>query len=119
MEKILVVDDEPEVRTLLRVAFRASYQVIEAANGQQGLQMMAEHAPALIITDMAMPVMNGLEMVKSLRMADHHVKILAYSGSLRGGESRSIMLAAGVDDCLTKPAPINVLREAVAALLAS
>jgi Response regulator containing CheY-like receiver, AAA-type ATPase, and DNA-binding domains len=64
----LIIDDEVQIRRLLRVAFEAeNYQVHEAENGQQGLVEVANYKPAVILLDLGLPDMDGLEVLKRLR----------------------------------------------------
>lgn len=68
MARILVVDDEPDARFLLRYEFeRAGHDVIEAADGRTALTAIAKSRPALVVTDMMMPVMSGVELIHRLR----------------------------------------------------
>ena len=64
MATILIIDDEEAVRALLRFALEAAgYEVTEAANGRQGLERYRQRPTDLVITDMLMPELNGLEML--------------------------------------------------------
>ena len=63
MKKILIVDDEPHVSAILRRSLeRANYQIVTAMNGQQALDQIAREMPDLLITDVQMPKMNGIEL---------------------------------------------------------
>lgn len=67
MARILIVDDEPDVRFLLKVVFEgAGHEVIEAANGEAALVCMAQQ-PAIVVTDLMMPVMDGNELIRRIR----------------------------------------------------
>lgn len=84
MVKILVVDDEPDARFLLRYEFeRAGHEVTEAVDGRTALAKVAASRPALVVTDMMMPVMSGTELIRRLRAdpdtAD--IPILCISGN--------------------------------------
>lgn len=83
MPKILVVDDEPDQRFLLRRIFeRAGHEVTEACDGAAALRAVRESLPDLVVTDMMMPVMGGVELVRRLHddPATSHIPILAASG---------------------------------------
>lgn len=68
MAMILTVDDSPSIRQMIKVALEpAGHTVIEAGNGAQGLALAQSSRPNLVITDLNMPVMNGLELIKALR----------------------------------------------------
>jgi CheY-like chemotaxis protein len=82
---ILVVDDDQAVRWLLRAMLeRWGHSVVEAANGAEGLQCYQAEPTDLVITDIQMPVMDGLQMIKELRSAFPAVKIIAISGEKHG-----------------------------------
>jgi CheY-like chemotaxis protein len=98
MAKILVVDDEPDQRFLLRrILERAGHEVTDVSDGAAALKAIAERRPDLVVTDIMMPVMNGVELIRHLRsepaMAD--IPILAASGDTR--------LAGAADAILPKP----------------
>ncbi len=79
--RILVVDDDNAIRRLLRVVLeRRGHSVVEAANGAEGLRCYRAAPTDLVITDIQMPVMDGLQMIKELRGAFPTAKIIAMSG---------------------------------------
>jgi CheY-like chemotaxis protein len=81
--KILVVDDEPDMRFLLRFAFeKAGHEVAEAGDGIAALRSVKASRPALVVTDMMMPVMDGAELIKRLRAepGTADIPILCVSG---------------------------------------
>jgi two-component system, OmpR family, KDP operon response regulator KdpE len=98
----LIIDDEVQIRRLLRVALEnENYQVREADNGQQGLVEIANCKPAVILLDLGLPDMDGLEVLKRLReWSEAPVLIL----SVRDDEQGKVAaLDAGADDYITKP----------------
>ena len=98
MSRILVVDDEPDQRFLLRRLFeRAGHEVSDAADGAAALQAVRAQAPDLVVTDVMMPVMDGVELIRCLRgdPATAHIPILAASGDAH--------LAGGADTIVPKP----------------
>lgn len=98
----LIVDDEVQIRRLLRVALEAeNYQVHEAENGNDGLIEVANRKPAIVLLDLGLPDMNGLEVLKRLReWSEVPVLIL----SVRDDEEGKITaLDAGAEDYVTKP----------------
>ena len=98
MSKILVVDDEPAHRFLLRRIFeRAGHEVTDVSDGAAALRAVAESPPDLVVTDMMMPVMDGMELIRCLRgdPATAHILILAASGDTH--------LAGAADAILPKP----------------
>jgi two-component system KDP operon response regulator KdpE len=100
--KILVIDDEPEIRRLLEVGLKAhGFEYLEASNGQEGLAQAAMARPDLIILDMGLPDMDGLEVIMKLREWSDVPTIIL---SVREQEFIKIeALDHGADDYLTKP----------------
>jgi signal transduction histidine kinase/DNA-binding NarL/FixJ family response regulator len=102
---ILVVDDRWENRSVIRNLIEPlGFTLIEAENGQEGLEKAQEHSPDLIITDLSMPVMDGFEMLKQLRAnpdLQHH-KVIVSSASVAQLD-RQMSLDAGGDEFLPKP----------------
>ena len=98
----LVIDDEVQIRRLLRVALEGeNYQVQEAETGQQGLVEIANRKPAVILLDLGLPDMEGLEVLKRLReWSEAPVLVL----SVRDDEAGKVAaLDAGAEDYVTKP----------------
>jgi two-component system KDP operon response regulator KdpE len=99
---VLLVEDEPQMRRFLRVALEGSgYSYLEAATGQEGLALAAQHRPEAILLDLGLPDMDGLELVTRLREWSRTPVIVI---SARGQENDKVAaLDAGADDYLTKP----------------
>jgi two-component system KDP operon response regulator KdpE len=98
----LIIDDEVQIRRLLRVALEAQdYQVHEAETGQQGLVEIANRKPSVILLDLGLPDMDGLELLKRLReWSEAPVLVL----SVRDDEAGKVAaLDAGAEDYVTKP----------------
>lgn len=110
----LVIDDELEIRRFLRVSLSANgYDVHETASGNEGLTMAATLRPDVIILDIGLPDINGLEVLIRLREWSH-VPIIALSA--RHGETDKIsMLDAGANDYLTKPFSVGELMARIRA----
>ena len=98
----LIVDDEVQIRRLLRVALEAeNYQVREAENGRQGLVEIANYKPAIVLLDLGLPDMDGLELLKRLREWSEAPVIVL---TVRDDENEKVTaLDAGADDYVTKP----------------
>lgn len=110
-EKLLIVDDTELNRDLLRTVLEFhGYEVIEAADGAQGIEAACEHHPALILLDIQMPVMNGFATIAALRNepALDGVKIIALTSFAMQGDREKI-LEAGFDDYVAKPVEIRLL----------
>src|SRR5437879_8250076 len=101
-ERILVVDDEPQLTRVLRRSLTTKgYDVRVAGDGEFALQTFRDWPPALVITDLAMPNMSGLELCRRLRkVSDVPIIVL----SVRGEEADNVeALHAGADDYVTTP----------------
>jgi two-component system KDP operon response regulator KdpE len=98
----LVIDDEVQIRRLLRVALETeNYQVHEAENGQQGLIEIANRKPAVILLDLGLPDLDGLEVLKRLReWSEAPVIVLTVRDDV---QEKVAALDAGADDYVTKP----------------
>ena len=113
---ILVVDDEPQITRVLKTTLSSQgYGVRTAADGEEALQEMRSWAPDVIITDLRMPRMDGLELCRRVR-ADSRIPIIVLS--VKGEETIKVeALDAGADDYITKPFSINELLARVRAAL--
>ena len=98
----LIIDDEVQIRRLLRVALEAeNYQVREAENGQQGLIEIANHKPAVVLLDLGLPDLEGLEVLKRLReWSEAPVIVLTVRDDV---QEKVAALDTGADDYVTKP----------------
>jgi two-component system, OmpR family, KDP operon response regulator KdpE len=100
--KILVVDDEPPIRKLLRMGLTTQgYDVLEASNGKLALELLARK-PALVILDLGLPDIDGLDLLQRIRHRQEHLPIIVLSS--RGDEAGKVAaLDLGADDYVTKP----------------
>jgi len=112
---ILVIDDQESIRTLLRVALEEDgHEVLEASNGLLGLERYRERAADLIIIDILMPEMNGLELMVELTRSFLNVKVIAMSGVLeRRKEGLRAAKLLGARQTFQKPFEIRALLDAV------
>lgn len=102
--RILVVDDSADLRGYMREILMPHYAVSTANDGAQALAMVRDSAPDLILSDVMMPNMNGMELVRALRADPQTVGVPVILLSARAGEEATIEgLEAGSDDYLTKP----------------
>jgi two-component system response regulator MprA len=114
---ILVVDDEPAVRDALDRALRAEgYRVSTAGDGRAALDRMAEDRPDVVVLDVLMPVMDGLEACRALRAAGDRTPILVLTARDSVAD-RVEGLDAGADDYLVKPFALDELLARIRALL--
>lgn len=80
-KKILIVDDEPDFVNLLKVRLESDdYQVVTAANGKEGLERMKSEKPDVVLLDIMMPKLNGLDVLKKMRARDKSLPIFMLSG---------------------------------------
>jgi len=100
--RILVVDDEPQITRVLRTSLSShAYDVRVANDGETALEIMKDWTPDLVITDLSMPNMDGLELTRRLRTT---TKVPIVVLSVRGEERTKVQaLDAGADDYVTKP----------------
>ncbi|MFO7248109.1 MAG: response regulator transcription factor [Bacillota bacterium] len=117
MEKILVVDDEVPIVTLLQFNLEAAgYVVVTALDGQYGYELVKKERPDLIILDLMLPGMDGMEFCKRLRQENDHTPILMLTA--RDDELDKVLgLELGADDYLTKPFSPRELVARVKAIL--
>ena len=114
MATILVIDDQEPVRSLLRAVLEGdSHQVLEAPNGRVGLELFQERPADLIITDIVMPEMNGLEMMWELSRRFLNVKIIAISGCPSDESGLKAAKLLGACQTFRKPLDVKELLRAV------
>ncbi|MFA5088889.1 MAG: response regulator [Candidatus Omnitrophota bacterium] len=103
-EKILTIDDDPDVLDVLELTLSEHYDVFQARNGKEGLALVPLKNPDLIICDNMMPIMNGRDFCKTLKkdILLRHIPIIMLTGK---GEAKDVVggIEAGADDYLVKP----------------
>ncbi|MBF0462225.1 MAG: response regulator [Magnetococcales bacterium] len=113
MAHILVVDDDSAIRMfLMEVLTHAGHFVTEAESGHIALQELATHSIDLIITDIFMPTMDGIDFLVAVLRTDPHKKIIAVSGGHTAIDHRSALELArsfGAMDSMEKPVPVHRL----------
>lgn len=115
--KILIVEDENPIRFLLRENLEyEGYEVIEAATGVEGLEMAERSGPDLILLDLMLPNMSGMEVCKRLRSTGNTVPVIMLTSRSQQMD-KVIGLKAGADDYITKPFDILELTARIEALL--
>jgi two-component system KDP operon response regulator KdpE len=114
--KILVVDDDPQIRRVMKATLVGQhYEVVEARTGEDALEMTPQESPNLVLLDMNMPGMGGLETCKALRAtSDIPVIILSVRNTER---DKVAALDAGADDYVTKPFSIEELLARIRAAM--
>lgn len=114
---ILIVEDNAELKKLLKTILSASYTIIEASNGKEGIEKAIELIPDMIISDVMMPVMDGIEMVKSLKGNKDtcHIPIILLT-SKSSLDDRIEGIEQGIDDYITKPFSSSYLKARIVSL---
>ena len=107
---VLIIDDNPDIRTYVRLSLEKEYNIQEATNGQEGLQLAVKQMPDIIICDVMMPVMDGMECCRKLKseLQTSHIPVImltAYSQE----EQKIQGYACGADSYLDKPFNANLL----------
>ncbi|MEW6736250.1 MAG: response regulator [Acidobacteriota bacterium] len=116
--KILVVEDEPATRLVLQSALESNYDMIFAANGQEGLDMIISQRPDLIISDFMMPIMDGLEMLDRMRSAADVARTpFLFLTAKSQVEDKIEGLEHGADEYLSKPFSVRELQLRVSKLI--
>jgi YesN/AraC family two-component response regulator len=116
MKRILIVDDNLMMRKLIRNIFiNEEYEIVEAENGSEGLEMAKKYNIDLVITDIIMPVMEGLELIMHLKRDFPGIKIIAISG----GKPYYLYMAKklGIEKIFTKPLNLHQFLSVVKKLI--
>lgn len=117
-KKVLIVDDQYGIRVLLKeVLEKDGHEVFQAPNGQTALGIVREHKPDLVLLDMKIPGMDGLEILRHIRLTEPNLKVIMMTAY---GELDLIKEAMALDALthFTKPFDIDELRKTVNAELA-
>ena len=115
---VLVVEDNAELRNFLSDILSGTYKIFEATNGQEGLERALQYVPDFIISDVMMPVMDGLDMVKAIKAHRDvcHIPIILLSAK-SSLDDRISGLEQGIDDYITKPFSSTYLKTRIKSLL--
>ena len=114
--KVLIIDDETQIRKFLDIALRAQgYKTLLAETGQQGLETLALHGADLVILDLGLPDLDGLEVLRHLREWSQVPVIIL---SVRADETEKVaLLDAGANDYVTKPFSVQELMARIRVML--
>jgi len=115
--KVLVIDDEPPIRKLLRMGLSAhGYEILEAPSGRVSLELLEQKKPDLVILDLGLPDIQGLDLLRMIRSRNESVPIVVLSS--RGDEAGKVQaLDLGADDYVTKPFGMDELLARMRAAL--
>ena len=110
-ETILVIDDNQDVRDYVKMLLASQYTVIEASNGQEGLQQAMKYVPDAIICDVMMPVMDGMECCRRLKseMQTSHIPVMMLTAYTMD-EQKIKGYECGADSYILKPFSAQLLR---------
>ncbi|MBI3085635.1 MAG: response regulator [candidate division NC10 bacterium] len=113
MARVLVVDDEPDAVELLQEFLTAKgYDVLTASDGEEALRQVKEHRPHLILLDVRMPKLNGMEVLKRVREIDHEVGVIMVT-AVNEEETGREALKLGAFDYITKPLDLQYLERSL------
>ena len=119
MPCIVIIDDDEDLRPMLRRALEKSgFEALSAADGWEGLELIRTNPVDLVVTDLIMPEMEGIELILQLRQSHPGLKIIAMSGGGRmmPGNYLAAAKACGAVEILEKPFTLQEFLERVAAL---
>lgn len=119
--RVLIADDHEQNRKMIRIVLQKSgYETVEAVNGEEALRLARETLPAVILMDIQMPLVDGIQAMKILKAAPETAAILIValtSYAMQGDRER--FLAAGFDGYLSKPIDIKGFQQVLRDLLGS
>ena len=116
-KKILVIDDEENIRKYLKLSLKDTEEyreceVILAPSGEEGLQFVKQHKPDLVLLDIVMPGMDGLETLKKIKEIDKEIPVCMVTAVWSGEEGKQCF-DAGAYDYITKPIDFEYLKTAI------
>lgn len=117
MASILICEDERCISNLLVLSLETNHKITTAIDGVEGLQFYLNSQYDLVITDLTMPNMSGLELINKIKNLNPNIKIIALSALLYSEDIRKSTFDAGADICLTKPVNFSNLENIVDQLL--
>jgi CheY-like chemotaxis protein len=117
MPKVLVIDDERNMRTLLDVLLREEgYDVLLADDGWKGLDCYRRERPNVILLDLNMPVLDGIEVLKRIRAADLEQQVIVLTGDTNPDTERQVR-ALGANEFIVKGVSLQALTDALSHIL--
>ncbi len=100
MKSVMIVDDETAMREILKIMLK-DYKVIEASNGREAVEIYRKERPDVVLMDIMMPVMSGIDAVKEIKKINPNAKIIAITAYASSKGEKA--MEAGVDMILKKP----------------
>jgi DNA-binding response OmpR family regulator len=116
--RVLIVDDNPDLLHILGQLLAAEYDVITARRGEEGVSLAQTIRPDVVILDLQLPGMDGIEAGRWMKREAPQVPILVLT-AMGKGESENVLRSGCCDAFMAKPAPLNAIRAKVAELLGS
>lgn len=117
-KKLLIIDDSDQIRWFLKHVFYQEYEIIEACNGEQGIERARQEHPDIILCDVMMPVKDGLAVCRELKSDPDtlHIPFIMLTAKI---ESEDVIagIECGADDYMTKPFDMSVLRSKILSVL--
>ena len=115
---ILVAEDQPDIREMMRIFLEMEdYSVIEARNGDEAVTRALEHKPDLVLMDIAMPVVNGIEAARMIRELPEVASVPIVAVSAFGSYYKAVAREAGCDLLIRKPVELDTLRSIIENLI--
>lgn len=117
---LLIVDDNEEIRNYIKKIFKDSYELFEAVSGEEGLAMVKKHLPDIVITDVIMGELSGVELCTQIKedTAISHIPVILLTSS-SSAEIKLKGIEGGADDYITKPFDKDILKARVSNILKS
>jgi CheY-like chemotaxis protein len=121
MARILIVEDNPDLLAILKELLSLEYEVLTARTGEDAIRIAQEEHPDLVILDLQLPIMDGMEAGRWIKsaLAPAHVPILALTALAGAGDADAILSSGCCDAYMAKPAPLMAIKEEVSRLLES
>ena len=117
MAKVLVIDDEPSVRKLIGMLLsQDGYEVVLSDNGEKGLDLYRREHPDVIVLDLIMPGMDGIEVLRQIRCVDLHQRVIVVTADSRPKREWEVR-ALGVSEFLVKGSSVHSLGDTLKRLL--
>jgi len=113
MKRILVAEDNDSNYMLMSYILKKHYEFFRARNGQEAVELAASEHPDMVLMDMKMPVMDGLEATRQIRLAQPDLPIIALTANAFDSD-RQHALDAGCNDFVSKPVSANICLQAIA-----
>jgi CheY-like chemotaxis protein len=116
---VLVIEDNPDLLHILEQLLAQDYEVVTARRGEEGVTLAQTVRPDLVLLDLQLPGMDGIEAGRWIKRDLPHVPILVLTAMIGKGEPEMVLRSGCCDAFMAKPAPLDAIRAKVAELLGS